>query len=304
MRVSQGINGPINPPVVPCCDGAGIVEAVGPSVREFKPGDRVVTYIVPKLAETDGDDAVAGIEVALGALGQGSDGTLCSKGVFSEKALVHAPASLDWLAAATLPCTWLTAWNALFGLKDTAIGPGSWVLVQGTGGVSIATLQIAAAAGATVVATTSTPEKEERLKALGATHTINYRTNAEGWGKEARELTPNGRGFDIIVEIGGDATLSQSLDAIRVAGVVVLTGHVGGEAPAVPLFSTFMHACTVRGILGGTRSHLREVAKFIDDHGLKPAVDDVVFELAEAKSAYRRLKEKKHFSKVVIEIKH
>jgi NADPH:quinone reductase-like Zn-dependent oxidoreductase len=277
---------------------------VGPSVQEFKAGDRVITYLVPKLAETGGDDAVAGVEVALDALGQGPDGTLRSKGVFSEKALVHAPTSLDWISAATLPCTWLTAWNALFGLKDKAIGPGSWVLVQGTGGVSIAALQVAVAAGATVVATTSNQEKEERLKAVGAAHTINYRTNPENWGKQARDLTPDGRGFDIIVDVGGDATLLHSLTAITVAGIVVLAGYVGGDAQPVPLFSAFMHACTVRGILGGTRNHLREVAKFIDDKGLKPAVDDIVFELADAKSAYRRLKEKKHFSKVVIEIKH
>ncbi|KAI9159164.1 putative zinc-containing alcohol dehydrogenase [Paramyrothecium foliicola] len=300
----MGINGPITPPVVPCCDGAGTVEAVGQSVQEFKPGDRVITYLVPNLVETSGDDAVAGVEVAVDALGQGPDGTLRSKGVFSEKALAHAPISLNWISAATLPCTWLTAWNALFGLKDKAIGPGSWVLVQGTGGVSIATLQVAVAAGATVVATTSTPEKEERLKELGAAYTINYRTNSEDWGKKARDLTPDRRGFDIIVEIGGDASLPQSLAAIKVDGVVVLAGYVGGEAQPVPLFSAFMHSCIVRVILGGTRSQLRELAKFVDEKCLKPAVDDVVFELEDAKSAYRRLKEKMHFSKVVIEIRH
>ncbi|KAM0421154.1 hypothetical protein ACHAPT_011046 [Fusarium lateritium] len=296
----NGINGPITPPVVPGCDGAGTVEAVGPSVKGFKPGDRVLTNFAPWVA----DHAYSAVIDVPGMLGQGTDGTLRSIGVFTEGALVHAPESLEWLPAATLTCTWTTAWNALFGLEGRKAGPGTWVLVQGTGGVSVATLQLAAAAGATVVATTSSDEKAARLKQLGANHVVNYRTNPDGWGKEARALTPEGRGFDIIVDIGGNQTLTQSLQAVRNDGIVMIIGGVGGDAEPVPLFTVLLSTCIVRGILGGSRSQFRELVRFIDEKKIEPAIDDVVFELAEAKDAYRRLKEKKHFSKVVIRVDH
>lgn len=278
--------------------------AVGPSVREFSPGDRVITWPGPKLAEEWGDDALPGIPDALAMMGQGCDGTLRSAGVFAEQALVHAPASLGWLQAATLTCTWTTAWNALFAVEGKTAGSGTWVLVQGTGGVSIATLQLAVAAGATVVATTSTEERETRLKALGAAHTINYRSNPDTWGQKARDLTPDGRGFDIVVDVGGNETLPQSLQAVRVDGIVVLGGAVGGKTQPVLLFEAFMHTCWVRGILLGSRNQLKQVVRYIDEKGIQPAVDDIVFELAEAKDAYRRLVEKKHFSKVIIRVDH
>ncbi|RYP17905.1 hypothetical protein DL765_004224 [Monosporascus sp. GIB2] len=214
-----GITGPITVPVVPGCDGAGVVEAVGSAVKDFRVEDRVVTYFAPRLVDTSGDDALAGIADILSTLGQGTDGTLRSKGVFPETALVHAPKSLGWLPAATLACTWTTAWNSLFGIKGKEAGPGAWVLIQGTGGVSIATLQLAAAVGATVVATTSTDDKAARLTAMGATHTVNYRSNPDNWAQEARNLTPDKRGFDIVVDIAGNETPAQSLAAARVDGV-------------------------------------------------------------------------------------
>ena len=278
--------------------------AVGSTVKEFQPRDRVITYLAPKLAEAGGDNATAGFADAPAMLGQGTQGTLCSIGVFAEKALVHAPMSLEWLPAATLSCTWLTAWNSLFGMEGIRAGPDSWVLVQGTGGVSIATLQLAVAVGATVVATTSTKEKEARLKGLGAMHTVNYRSDPDSWGRKARDLTPGGRGFDIVVDVGGSQTHPQSMVAVRVDGVVVLAGGVGEDAAPVPLFAAFMHTCTVRGVLCGSREQFKQLVRYIDENGIQPAVDDVVFELAEAKNAYRRLNDKKHFSKVVIRVDH
>ncbi|KAB5560299.1 putative alcohol dehydrogenase [Coniochaeta sp. 2T2.1] len=300
----NGVNGPIKPPLIPGCDGAGVVLAVGSAVTEFQPGDKVITYSGPQFAEERGDDALPGISEALQMMGQGFDGTLRSHGVFTEKALVHAPETLDWVQASTLQCTWTTAWNALFGVESKKAGPGTWVLVQGTGGVSVAALQLAVAAGATVVATTSSEEKEARLKALGAAHTVNYRSGPDSWGAKAKTLTPNGRGFDIVVDVGGNETLPQSLEAVRVDGTVVLGGAVGGKSEPVIMFDAFMHTCWVRGILLGSRNHLKEVVRYIDEKGIKPAVDDVVFELAETKDAYRRLNEKKHFSKVVIRVDH
>ncbi|CAM1510872.1 Fc.00g083850.m01.CDS01 [Cosmosporella sp. VM-42] len=297
----KGVNGPIQPPIVPGCDGAGVVMAVGLSVQDIQPGDRVITYPAPDLVEASGDNAPASLADVSTMLGQGKDGTLRSMGVFSEKALVLAPMSLDWLQAATLPCTWTTAWNSLFGLEGKKAGPSSWVLVQGTGGVSIATLQLAGAAGATVVATTSTGEKETRLRTLGATHTVNYSSHPD-WGQQARALTPSGRGFDFVIDIGGNQTLSQSLAAVRVDGVVLIIGGVGENTAPVPLFAAFMHTCLVRGLLCGSRAQLKQLVHYVDEKGIKPAVDGVVFELADAKEGYRRLNDKKHFSKVVIRV--
>ncbi|KAL3462256.1 hypothetical protein BJX64DRAFT_142601 [Aspergillus heterothallicus] len=298
------INGSITPPIVPGCDGAGTVEVVGLSVREFQPGDRVITKcLVKPVDDPQGDDSPATILDVPTCLGQGTDGTLRSWGTFLETALVHAPKSLDWLPAGTLTCNWPTAWNALFGLKGHEAGPDSWVLVQGTGGVSTAVLQVAAAAGATVVATTSTEEKAARLKALGAAHVVNYRSNPN-WGEEARRLTPGGRGFDFIADIGGNETLPQSFASVRLDGVVLVIGGVGEDTAPVPVFSALMHTCVIRGILGGSRKQFKDAVRFIDEKKIVPAIDDVVFELAEVKDAYRRLKEKRHFAKIVIRIDH
>ena len=273
-------------------------------MQEFKSGDRVITFTAPETVEKRGDDAFASVMELFSMLGQGADGTLRSFGVFSEKALVHAPASLDWLPAATLTCNWSTAWNCLFGLEGKTAGPGKWILVQGTGGVAVAVLQVAVAAGAVVVATTSTEEKEARLKKLGASHTINYRSSPDDWEQKARSLTPEGRGFDIVVDVGGNETLGKSLAAVRVDGLVLVIGGVGISAAPVPLFSILLHNCVARGMLGGSRAQLKEAVRFIDEKGIKPAVDDVVFELEDALDAYKRLHSRKHFAKVVIRISH
>lgn len=276
---------------MPGCDGSGLVLAVGSSISEFREGDRVITHIAPLTAETRGDDAQFELRDVPIALGQGQDGTLRSHAIFSEKGILHAPKSLDFQQAATLSCTWLTAWNALFGLEGRKAGPSSWILVQGTGGVSVAVLQLAVAVGANVVATTSTDERAARLEALGAKHVVNYRKNPK-WGAEVREVTPQERGFDIIIDVGGNETLPQSLTSVRTDGIILVIGGVGSAADVVPMFSALLHTCIIRGILAGSRTQLRELVKFIDDNNIRPAVDDAVFELAEAKEAYRRLKEK------------
>jgi NADPH:quinone reductase-like Zn-dependent oxidoreductase len=288
--------------VVPLCDGAGQVESVGSSVKNFKPGDRVITFPAPDVVSERGSDGDTGMADVPTMLGIGTHGTLRTHGVFSENALVHAPASLDWLQASTLPVTWLTAWNALLQLKQDSIGSQTWVLVQGTGGVSIATLQLALSFGLTVVATTSSPEKAAKLKALGASHVINYRQNPDGWGKEAKTLTPNGVGFELIVDIGGNDTLGQCLEAVRPYGSIQVVGAVGKEAAVVPMLGALMSTCTVRGFLMGTQRQYEGLVRYIDDKKLQPVYDGTVFELSEAKEAYRRLKEQKHFAKVVIRI--
>lgn len=272
-------------------------------MTEFKPGDHVITLLSPDTVEKGGDEAFPDFPAISDGLGQRRNGTLQTHGVFPQSALVHGPKSIGWIEASTLTCSGLTAWNSLFGFQGKQVSAGDWVLTQGTGGVSVAALQLAVAAGATVVATTSSDAKAERLRALGATHVVNYHANPEGWGEQAKALTPNGAGFDFIVDIGGDATLGQCVPAAKTDGIVVLAGLRGSGEP-VPLLAALIHPCVVRGVLAGTRRQLRDLVRFVDENGVVPAVDDVEFELKDVKEAYRRLAETRHFSKVAIKINH
>lgn len=153
-----------------------------------------------------------------------------------------------------------------------------------------------------MVATTSSTAKADRLRELGAQHVINYRETPE-WGVAAKQLTPGQLGFDIVVDVGGDATLGQALQATRIDGLVVAAGMVGGSATPVPLMSVLVSVCNVRGIILGTRQMMRDMIAFIKEHNIKPVLDDKVFSLPEAKDALQRMEEQKHFSKVIIEIK-
>jgi NADPH:quinone reductase-like Zn-dependent oxidoreductase len=285
--------------LIPGSDGAGIVKDVGKNVKEFHPGDRVVTHMTPQLSD---DEPPTFANICAG-IGHGMDGTLRQYGRFKWTALVHAPQSLNFEEAATLTCSGLTAYNALFGLRGREVKAGDWVLVQGTGGVSVAALQFAIAVGATVVATTSTEAKADRLKALGAKAVINYKTTPE-WGLSARELTPDGRGFDLIVDVGGEATLGESVKATRTDCTVVAAGLVGGATKeSVPMMAALFNACTVRGILLGTRVQFQEMVKFVDEKKVKPVLDEQVFNIRETKEAMRFLERQGHFSKVAIKLR-
>ena len=294
------------PNVIPGSDGAGVVVQVGSQVLSLKPGDRVVTHMLPRnfedasLGEID-DLALPSYGHISGGLGQYLDGTLTTHGIFQESCLCKLDGELSYEEAATLTCSGLTAWNALMGLEGRKVKEGDWVLVQGSGGVSVAALQFAVAVGATVVATTSSEEKGARLRELGASHIINYRQVRE-WGSAAKQLTPSGRGFDFVIDVGGDATLPQALQAVRIDGLIAVIGMVGGHQEPVPLLSVLQMVCIVRGVLLGTRRMMADMIAFVAEKGVKPALDTEVFSLGEAKSAYQRLEEQKHFSKVVVRI--
>ncbi|PYH48796.1 zinc-dependent alcohol dehydrogenase family protein [Aspergillus saccharolyticus JOP 1030-1] len=287
----------IKPNVVAASDGAGIVEAVGPLVQSFQPGDRVCTYMVPHQPESE---PVTFADIGAG-LGQQVDGTLRPHAVYHETALVKMPASLSFVEASTLTCAALTAWNALFGLAARAPKKGDVVLVQGTGGVSVIALQVP---GATVIATTSSKAKAQRLQALGAHHVLNYRRNPK-WGETARALTPDGKGVHLVVDVGGLSTASQSLKAIRPEGMIAMTGLLGGPPPGEnvnTLVDCLMNLCTVRGVLLGTRRQFEEMNRFIEEHGIRPAIDERVFGFAEVREAYEYMEEQKHFSKVCVRV--
>jgi len=184
-------------------------------------------------------------------LGGCIDGTLREYGVFDEHGLVDMPQNLNYLEGSTLVCAGLTAWSGLYGLKP--LMPGDYVLTQGTGGVSIFALQFAKAAGAKVIATTSSAAKAERLRQLGADHVINYK-ETPNWGEEAKALTPGGVGVQHVIEVGGPGTMAQSLKAIKIDGVISLIGFVAAGGKEQPTFlDALSNFCTVRGLLVGSR---------------------------------------------------
>ena len=288
-------------PVIPGSDASGTVLAIGPKVTRIQVGDNVCTHILPH--HIDGPFTPQKLKIELGG---SIDGTLRSTGVFPESALVRMPKTLTFREASTLPCAALTAWNALMGLPGRPLKRGDYVLTLGSGGVSLFALQIAVAAGATVVSTTSSRAKADRLKALGAHHVINYRDDPK-WGDTARQLTPEGAGFDFVIEVGGANTLKQSVAATKMEGILAVVGIVGGvqtegDAREVPsLLQAWLSCITVRGIAVGSRAQLEDLIDFVESSGLKPVVEDRVFGLSEVKEAYEFLSEQRNFGKVVVD---
>ena len=229
-------------------------------------------------------------------LGGALDGALRQYGVFPATGLVKAPANLSFEEAATLPCAAVTAWNALYG-GQAPIKAGDSVLVQGSGGVSVFALQFAKAAGAFVIATTSSEEKAKKLTALGADVVLNYKTNPE-WGAKAKELSPGGAGVDIVVEVGGETTLPQSYKAIRIEGTIAMIGFVGGNGDGKgSALDPLANVATIRGVYVGSKEQMKQMNKCIEVNKLKPVVDGKVFDFANAKDAYQYMWDQKHFGK-------
>jgi NADPH:quinone reductase-like Zn-dependent oxidoreductase len=259
-----------------------------------------------------------GASIATG-LGGVVDGTLREYAAFDEQGLVHMPSNLNFLEGSTLTCAALTAWNALYGLESRGLKPGHTVLTQGTGGVSIFALQFAKAAGARVIATTSSEKKAELLKKYGADHVINYKENPN-WGEKAKSLTPGGAGVEHVVEVGGPTTMAQSLKAIKIDGVISVIGFVGGFEKEQPSFldclvcylssSGLIHmlttvqnnVCTVRGLLVGSRLQFQDMNAAIEQNDIHPVVDEKVFELKDLKEAYQYMFDQKHFGKLCIKV--
>lgn len=283
--------------VVPGSDGAGTVVAIGKHVSRLKVGDRVCTTL--NQGHLFGSLDARSLQTSLGG---SLDGTFRQYGIFPEHGLVHMPRSLSFLEASALPCAGVTAWNALYGLTGRALRPGQTVLTLGTGGVSLFAVQFAIAAGATVIATTSSPEKEKMLKDLGVQQVINYRQNPQ-WGDMAKKLTTDGAGVDFVVEVGGATTLAQSLAAVRIDGVIAVAGVIGGNSETVKepgLLSAWYSTCTVRGLAVGSRAQFEEMNRAIEASGIKPVIDRKIFALDELREAYQYLLRQKHVGKVVV----
>lgn len=276
--------------LIPTSDGAGEVLAIGEGVESFKVGDRVMSTFHPRW--------YAGRRPAnLFQYGYGAaiDGWLTEQKVVSQEALVRMPDSLSYEEATTLPCAAVTAWSALN--DGGLIRADSTVLVQGSGGVSIFALLLAKAVGATVIATTSSYEKAERLLELGADAVVNYREEPN-WGDRVRALT-HGQGVERVVEVGGPGTFAQSLRAVRPGGEIALIGFVSPLGDSINYLDLFMSGANFRHITVGSRESLMDVSQAIDVARIKPVIDRV-FDFADAKAAFAHLDSGAHFGKVVI----
>ncbi|MCA1661243.1 MAG: NAD(P)-dependent alcohol dehydrogenase [Novosphingobium sp.] len=281
---------PVEQGRIPMSDGAGTVEAVGAGVAAFKPGDLALSLFFPQWA--DGATPPAALRCVPG---DSTDGYARECVVAPASWFTGAPAGYDAAEAATLTCAGLTAWRALF--VDGAVRPGSTVLVQGSGGVSVFALQLAKAAGARVIATSSSGEKLERLRELGADETINYR-EVEKWGARALELT-GGAGVDTVVEIGGAGTLGQSMVAARVGGHVALIGVLAGVAGPVQTALLMAKNLRVQGLTVGSRAHQLAMIAGIEATGIKPVISDR-FPLASLADAFRHQATNRHFGKIAV----
>ena len=277
---------------VPLSDGAGEVIAVGGNVDALKPGDSVVSVFYPWWL--DGDMTPA---TRRDIPGESFDGFASEYVCMPAHAFTKAPAGYTHAEASALTCTGVTAWRGL--VVSGKVKPGDTVLVLGTGSVSLFALQFAKAAGARVIATSSDEEKLERLSRLGADAVVNY-NSVPDWGRKVRELT-GGRGVDHVIEVGGPATLAQSITACRTGGHIALIGVLTGFAADVSIPAVFSNQIRISGISIGSRADQEDMIRAIEVNGIKPVIDRS-FPLRDIAAAFTHYGARKHFGKVCLEL--
>jgi NADPH:quinone reductase-like Zn-dependent oxidoreductase len=288
VAAGKYFGGALKAPAVPLSDGAGVVEAVGAGVTRFKEGDRVQSSFF--MGWEDGPPKRSG------ALGDGmSPGMLAEFVLLPESGVVPMAETLDFAQAACLPCAGVTAWNALYEGPRPLL-PGMKVLVLGSGGVSMLALQLARAGGCEVIATSSSKDKLERIKALGAAHLVNYKDMPD-WGRYVgQELG----GVDKVVEVGGAGTAEQSMMALRTQGEVALIGVLQPEGAPNPR-GLMMTAGSMRGIFVGSAAMARRLNAAIDANRIEPLIG-ARFGFEQAKEAYAHAWGPESFAKTVIEL--
>ena len=286
LVLMQG-GGPVSSrsPYVPLSCACGEVSAVGDEVTRVTPGDRVSPTFFQNWLSGPPPDA------SMQSLGGPIDGVAADFICLSEDGVVKIPDTLGDLEAATLPCAGVTAWNSLFGIRATK--PGDVVLLMGTGGVSIAGLQLAKAAGATVIITSSSDAKLERARSLGADHVINYRT-APDWGERARAIT-GGRGVDVVLEVGGAETLPQSIRALRDGGDIAGIGLLAGTR----VWEVTGQSARIQRIRVGSRADFEDTLRGIGAARIRPVVD-TVFPVQRLADAFQSLRAGRLFGKIGI----
>ncbi|MFT3929174.1 MAG: NAD(P)-dependent alcohol dehydrogenase [Spongiibacteraceae bacterium] len=274
-------------------DGAGEVVEIGEGVSEFKIGDHVVSTFHPKWLDGHMDRAELN-----NAPGGPADGFACEFATRPVTHFTHAPKNLSFAEAATLTCAGVTAWRAV--ITDGKVKPGDRVLIQGTGGVSLFALQFAKAAGATVIATTSSAEKGERLKSLGADHVINYR-ETEKWGEAVLALT-GGLGVEHVIEVGGPNTIGQSFIAARTGAHIAIIGAVGGfNIDTMPFAIVQAKRLCLQAVTVGSRRDQIDMVRAIEANNIKPVIGKT-FALEQLVDAFRCLDSAEHIGKIAITI--
>ena len=291
LLVALGMYNPKMPlPRIPLSDGVGRVEELGSGVTRVKVGERVAGLFFSGWVEGDITKAKADT-----ALGGAVDGVLAEYVVLPAEGVTTVPEHLTDLEAATLPCAALTAWNAL--VTHGHVKSGDTVLLQGTGGVSLFALQFAKLHGATVIITSSSDEKLDRAKALGADSLINYKQHPD-WAARVLQLT-DGVGVDHVIEVGGAGTLDQSLKAVRMSGYVAMIGVLtAGQGEFNPM-AILMKSANLQGIYVGSRVMFEAMNRAITSGAVKPVVDRV-FAFNEAAQALKHMQSASHFGKIAI----
>jgi NADPH:quinone reductase-like Zn-dependent oxidoreductase len=278
---------------IPMSDASGVVDAVGDGATRFRPGDRVATIFFP--------DWISGrfrSSYALSALGgETADGVLSEYVIMPERALVASPASLSDVEVATLPCAAVTAWHALF--VRAPLEPGDRVLIQGTGGVSLFALQLAHAAGVRCIVLSSSDDKLERARQLGASDLVNYRKTPD-WHLAVQEVT-EGEGATHILEVGGQDTYERSLQCLAPNGTIAQIGVLTGFDLRPNLLPLSRLNANIVGIQAGCRDNFQDMNRFIEAQRITPVVDRE-FAFDEALQAFAHMAEQRHFGKLVIKI--
>lgn len=291
LLVAKGLYGNASfPDFIALSDMSGVVVEAGPLVKEFKPGDRVLN--APFKHWPAGQMRSDWARTFVG--GAGVDGVLAEKVVYPADALIKVPDYLNFIEASTFTIAGLTAWSAIVTHGKTR--PGEWVLIHGTGGVSIFAAQIAHMLGARIILTTSSLSKGEFVKnKMGIHTTFDYR-NSE-WPQKVKEIT--GRGVDVVVEVAGGESLNQSLKACNYGARISLIGVLGGFESKINTMDIIHHLISIKGIYMDSTDELRAFTRAMDAAKTTPYIDKV-FSFDQTKAAYKHLESQKHIGKVVI----
>lgn len=288
FMIAKGLYNPnIELPLVPLSDGAGEVVSVGNDVTEFNVGDRVMSVFWQDWNQNNSNRMIS--------TGSDAGGVLTEYAVLPKEAILPIPEYMTYQEASTIPCAAVTAWACI---KAANIGSGDSVLLLGTGGVSILALQILKAMDANVIITSSSNEKLERAKELGADHTINYNENPE-WGSEAFSLS-NG-GVNLVIEIGGESTFPQTLNALKIGGHISVIGALGGINVELNLMQMVFKNVHVHGITVGSREDHMELNNFLEKHEIHPVIGKTVG-IDKAIDEIYGMPSGSHFGKIVIDI--
>jgi NADPH:quinone reductase-like Zn-dependent oxidoreductase len=291
MATLVGLIPGIQYPTVPMSDGCGEIVAVGDGVSNFAKGERVLPAFYPQWRS-----GLPTRHNKRDILGETTDGCLQEFLLIDANSIAKAPSHLSDIEAATLPCAGLTAWSAL--MEENTLSAEHTVLVQGSGGLSLAALQIAKAVGAKVVVTSSSDEKLQRAKALGADFLVNYKTHAE-WENEVLKLTG---GVDFTIDGGGQETLGRAVRCSNYNGFIAVIGVLSGfdKAP-MSVIDIMQKNLTVKGITVGSVESLQRYCRFITQHRIKPVISH---ELAASEIArgVELLAQGAHFGKIGIRV--